>query len=828
MNPIVSFIIPVYNVEKYLEQCLDSAINQSLSNIEIICVDDGSTDSSYEILQDYANSDSRIKVIKQKNSGQGKARNVALDVAKGEYILFLDSDDWIDLSAAEELYNLAKIDDLDVLIFHAINYDDELDCFFETKYYNNAWFPNYFDDKIFTFEDIHDYAFSMSCTPYSKLYKREFIEKNSIRFPLGLFFEDYPFHCEVLLTSTKTKILRKNYYFRRRRKDSVTAEADEKYFDTVEISNCVTNVFKKHGMYEKYIGLLLNRKMEYLMYCYDVIGEKYKDEYLNLVFDDLNTFKEDFIKDNEFLTHLNGIYKYFYSILGKKYHWKELNFLLSAYELNNSSDIKIPFIKDINVAVLLDPLSFNSYSSEFNAFPIEPDNWLEIFENNSIDIFFCESAFDGVGKDYIENGIAIENKYSPWRGDKLIYCNRDKEHTIDNIIDYCKKHNIPTIFWNKENPHAFDEFIDVALKFDYIFTTDEDSIIKYNARGHNNVYQLLFASQIKLYNPIEYSSRSDDIIFAGSWYSWFTERCNMMHDLFKKILESNHCLKIYNRHSIRAEKMSAWQFPEEYIKYVNPGVSSDKMADVYKESKFALNINSITNSPTMFARRVFELMSSNTFIISNYSDGVYNLFGDNVIYLDKLDSFNIDYNKINEICEENLYNVLENHTYYNRFKYILNTINFPFYEKKFKLSFIYFLNKYDSINDIMDDFNSFNYFYKECFVVVEDFDLIKNDHQNVNFISFQELINLNDYWDDNDFFIFRDCKNSLEKNFIKKAFLHYQYLEKEKGIFQSSSKKYVLSEAKDYKDIIFNSINFDKILNNISNITKDKLIVYSI
>ena len=80
MNPIVSFIIPVYNVEKYLEQCLDSAINQSLSNIEIICVDDGSTDSSYEILQDYANSDSRIKVIKQKNSGQGKARNVALDV----------------------------------------------------------------------------------------------------------------------------------------------------------------------------------------------------------------------------------------------------------------------------------------------------------------------------------------------------------------------------------------------------------------------------------------------------------------------------------------------------------------------------------------------------------------------------------------------------------------------------------------------------------------------------------------------------------------------------------------------------------------------------
>ena len=126
------------------------------------------------------------------------------------------------------------------------------------------------------------------------------------------------------------------------------------------------------------------------------------------------------------------------------------------------------------------------------------------------------------------------------------------------------------------------------------------------------------------------------------------------------------------------------------------------------------------------------------------------------------------------------------------------------------------------------DFNSFNYIYKDCFVVVEDFDLINNSHPDVNFISFHELINLNEYWDDNDFFIFRDCGNSLEKNFIKKAFLHYQYLGKENGIVQSSSKKYVFSEAKDYKDTIFNSINFDIILNNISNITKDKLIVYTI
>ena len=826
MNPKISFIIPVYNVEKYLEQCLDSVINQTLKDIEVICIDDGSTDNSLNILKKYQKKDSRIIVYSQENSGQGKARNVALDAARGEYVLFVDSDDWIDLDASKELYEFSKKDNLDMLMFNVINYDDETNQFFETKYYNNAWFPKDFDRKIFSYDEIKDYAFAMSCTPYSKVYKRSFLEENHIRFPLGAFFEDYPFHCEVLLTSKRTRIFRKHYYFRRRRKDSVTAEADDTYFDTVKISNVVTDVFKKHGQYKKYIKLVLNRKIEYLMYCLDVIEDKFKNDYINLIFKDLNKIKANPAENNEFLNNLEGIYKYFYCILDEKRDYHELYFLLSKYKFGDKL-VQFPYINDINVAVILDPLSYNSYSSEFNAFPLEPDNWLEVFENNDIDLFFCESAWDGVCEKNIENGIAIENIYSPWRGDKIIYCNRDKDHTISNIINYCKKNNIPTIFWNKENPHAFDEFIDVALKFDYIFTTDEDSIIKYKVKGHNNVYQLLFASQIKLYNPIERANRSNDVIFAGSWYSWFTERCNIMHDLFGKIIASNHGLKIYDRHSTRAEKISGWQFPEEYMQYVNPGVPSDKMADVYKESKFALNINSITNSPTMFARRVFELMSSNTFILSNYSKGVYNLFGDNVIYLDKLNSFSLNYGDVNKICEENLYNVLENHTYYNRFKYILNTIKFPFSEKKKYLSVIYLISKNSNITDIFIDFSSINYYYKNGFIVTDNLELNNNDFDNLKIISFDELVHLNDNWDDTNFFMFREISVDIKPDFVKKAFLHYKYLNLNYGILQHRE-KYVLSTTMKYKNIIFNSINFEKILNNISKITHEELTVYSI
>lgn len=101
----ISVIIPVYNVKKYLRRCLDSLVNQTISDIEIICINDGSTDSSLEILKEYAKKDERIKIINQENQKQGAARNRGLEVAQGEFITFVDSDDWVDADYLEELYN---------------------------------------------------------------------------------------------------------------------------------------------------------------------------------------------------------------------------------------------------------------------------------------------------------------------------------------------------------------------------------------------------------------------------------------------------------------------------------------------------------------------------------------------------------------------------------------------------------------------------------------------------------------------------------------------------------------------------------------------------
>ena len=102
-NPLISIIVPIYNVEKYLSKCIDSIINQTLENIEIILVNDGSTDSCAEIIESYANKDNRIKVIHKKNGGQSSARNMGLDIAKGEYIGFVDSDDYVSLDLYKDV-----------------------------------------------------------------------------------------------------------------------------------------------------------------------------------------------------------------------------------------------------------------------------------------------------------------------------------------------------------------------------------------------------------------------------------------------------------------------------------------------------------------------------------------------------------------------------------------------------------------------------------------------------------------------------------------------------------------------------------------------------
>ena len=211
--PKISIIITVYNSSKFLKKCLDSIINQSLKDIEIICVDDCSTDNSLEILQEYAKNDDRIILLQQeKNQGQGVARNKAMQIAKGEYIGFVDSDDWIELNTYKKAYNWAKETNADLInwgmeIIPENEDTDEL-LIKDTKKYHEIKLVGLYNWK----QELYR---KTTCTPCNKIFKSEIIKKYDIKFPEISRYEDEEFYAKYLLHCKQIYFSdEKNYYYR--------------------------------------------------------------------------------------------------------------------------------------------------------------------------------------------------------------------------------------------------------------------------------------------------------------------------------------------------------------------------------------------------------------------------------------------------------------------------------------------------------------------------------------------------------------------------------------------------------------------------------------
>ena len=263
----VSVIVPVYNGEKYLNQCLDSISNQTLENIEIICINDGSSDNTSSILKKYSSKDNRFKIITTENRGQGCARNTALNEAVGKYISFVDADDWIESDSLELLYKKAKSDDLDMVFFQMVNYMQSSDNFVSTDLYNIKSFENngINERSVFNHNTTQKFLFEIPVGPVSKFYNRRFIESNNLRFPEGMYFEDNAFFYNAYFHCKKAGFLKKQLYYRRRHEESVTQTFDESKFDIVKAANEVLEVFANHSMYDVYKGDVINHTFSMLL-----------------------------------------------------------------------------------------------------------------------------------------------------------------------------------------------------------------------------------------------------------------------------------------------------------------------------------------------------------------------------------------------------------------------------------------------------------------------------------------------------------------------------------------------------------------------------------
>ncbi len=289
MAPKISIIVPVYNVEKYLSICLDSLINQTLNDIEIICINDGSTDGSLEILNEYAKKDTRIKIITQKNQGLSMARNNGLKEAKGEYISFIDSDDWIDTKMYEIMYQQAKEDNSEIVV-----------CNLKLEKDNKTETYSYWPIKkngLINREETQSYLFKHPSYAWNKIYKKTFLLNHNLQFLKGILYEDVPFWVQATLNVNRISYCTDYlYHYRLSREDAITKKKSEKQFDVIKVVDITKKLLEEYNVSQQITENFINWQKQIFVWMYHLLPKNKQAEALHF-FDELDVvIKNDIYK----------------------------------------------------------------------------------------------------------------------------------------------------------------------------------------------------------------------------------------------------------------------------------------------------------------------------------------------------------------------------------------------------------------------------------------------------------------------------------------------------------------------------------------------------
>ncbi len=278
--PKVSVIIPFNNVENYIEECLNGVLSQTLEDIEVILINDASTDRTLEIVEGYLQKDSRIKLINiTERKGQGFARNRGIEIATGEYIGFVDSDDFIEPDMFACLYNSAKANDTDISMCQVREYDDINENYITSDYYSLSCLSS-FQNDVFSAEDTKDCILDINVALWNKIYKREYLNNIGEKFPEGFIYEDLPFFFGTYLSAKRIQIVWKNLYsYRINRKNSTMQQFNNKILDRLPMVSLTYEKLKK----VPYLSDLKQRIQAWiindLFHRYSLLKENYHKEF---------------------------------------------------------------------------------------------------------------------------------------------------------------------------------------------------------------------------------------------------------------------------------------------------------------------------------------------------------------------------------------------------------------------------------------------------------------------------------------------------------------------------------------------------------------------
>lgn len=264
-------------------------------------------------------------------------------------------------------------------------------------------------------------------------------------------------------------------------------------------------------------------------------------------------------------------------------------------------------VAELRIAAICDEFTSSSLLHECHVCFLRPDGWQTDIAEFSPHVLFVESAWRGAG--------------GSWQG-RL--CSADP--VLLAVVAHCRASGIPTIFWNKEDPVHFEDFIGTAVHFDAVCTTDADCIPAYKRDlGHAQVFLMPFAVQPRLHHPLTTTPRIEGTVFAGAWYPNHAARCRDFIRLASALATAGP-LHIFDRASAG--------YPRRYTEALRGAVAYEQTPDIYRQYRLGLTINTVTRSPSMFARRALELMGTGTSVYSNRSDALRELFGDLVCRFD--------------------------------------------------------------------------------------------------------------------------------------------------------------------------------------------------
>ena len=332
----ISIIVPVYNVEKYLKKSMDNIVNQTLKDIEIICINDGSTDNSLSILENYAKNDPRIIIINKKNEGVAIARNTGIAVAKGEYIGCSDPDDWIELDMYEKMYNQAKKLDSDIVICDYIGYVEAEDKFKKLDFWKIAEkqnkkkvievTPNVNLDK----EVIYKSLLVSPGYSWNKIYKAKLIKDNNIKYGTSPKISDDIFSLRAQICANRISYIKEPLYVYNIRQGSIVRNLDDgTYGFLFNVFDDIRDCLIKENLMDE-----LRVNFEHYVTC---VGAWYERQ---LPKHNLRPYKKYFLRDKE--------YQYFlkYMKRGFRYHLGEFkNKLYSKENTKTHKIVKLAGIK---------------------------------------------------------------------------------------------------------------------------------------------------------------------------------------------------------------------------------------------------------------------------------------------------------------------------------------------------------------------------------------------------------------------------------------------------------------------------------------------------